>query len=196
MIITRKFKNAFFEHLKGTSTPILEFTHLAFLSKFQQPTKFDDLDTNNSEFTRVAISSSNISYTDDILTISINLATSDVVCPTSIITAQSGSLITLTSSTHSAFKLGDLIEIPTSSGYKECIITAKNNTTYQITIDTPHGATIGGTARLKVANIAILCNSTGTPAPSTDLIYSFIKNSFYKDSTATKQLTLKLNFIG
>jgi hypothetical protein len=196
MIITKNYKDNQFEHWKGTSTPILAFNYLAFLSKYQQPSKYDNLDTNASEFDRVAISSSNISYADDIFTIEVTLSTSEVVCPTSIITAQTGSVITLTSSTHSAFKLDDLIEIPTSLGYKECRIIAKNNTTYEITIDTPYTATIGGQARIKVSTIAILCNATGTPAPSTDLVYCFIKNSFYKDSTATKDLTLKLNFIG
>jgi len=196
MIITVNYKAKQFDHWKASSTPILAFTHLAFLSKFATPTKYDNLSTNASEFTRVAITGSNITYTDDILTISITLATTDVVCPTSIITAQTGSVITLTSSTHSAFKVGDLIEIPTASGYKECVITAKDDVLFKITIDTPYVATISGTARLKVSTIAILCNATGTPAPTTDVVFAYIKNSFYKDSTATKPLTIKVNFIG
>lgn len=103
-------------------------------------------------------------------------------------------IITLTSITAPAFKLGDRIEIPTSQGYVERKIIAKNSNI--ITVNQPTDATISGIAHIKVSHVAVLCNSNNTPAPSTDLVFKWFKRVFYKDNTGTRLIKLQYDFLG
>lgn len=190
---TTQFKEIQFKHFKGESTPLFNITHLAFTSKNSVQVDTDDLSTNTSEVDRIAILNSEMTYNlnTSIFTIDLVIPNNKVVCPTSIITAQpSSTIITLTSSTFGAFKIGDLILLPTSSGDIETEIININSGLNQITVNNALSVTIGGLCKKKISYIAILCNSNNTPSP-TDLIYKWLRNPFYKDSASTKPIKIQ-----
>lgn len=198
MTITQNYKQQFFTLSQGITTPVLTWTHLAFCTRYDQPTTTDNLANNNSELDRIALNTSDISWTNNLVTITTTIASNKVVCPTSTIVSidPSNTIYALTPATFGAFKLGDRVEVPTLAGYIEGKIVNRDTNLNTVTLSAPIAGVVGQDIHIKVSTVAILCNASLTPSPSTDLVFKWIPQSFYKDSTSSRSLTMQFEFKG
>lgn len=186
MAIFQMFRDEFFLHTIGTSAPILKATHITFISfGARDINDLDSLASLPNEIDRIPLTSGNMSWVGKRFTFDFTIPNSNAVCATSIITAKdsTSTIISLTSGSAVFFEINNLIEIETSAGFIETKIIAKSGN--NITISSPINALIGGLARKKVSHMIVLCNTTITPNTATDTCFLWIKNSFFKDSTAS-----------
>ena len=190
MIRTQAYNEALFTNNIGLSTVDINFNYLAFLSTTQVLNELSNLASVPTEIDRVLIDNTNLSYINSTFKFDKTIASSDVVCATSIIQAKdsTSTIITLDNATSVFFEVNNLIEVQTTAGYIESGIFAKTGD--NITIQSPINALVGGLVRKKVSHIAVLCNATSTPNP-VDLIHSFFARKFYKDSTADRHQILQ-----
>lgn len=194
MAIFQMFRDKFFIHTIGTSSPILKATHIAFMSVGRDIKDSDSLNTLTTEIDRIAISSSDMSSLSKRFTWDFTINNSSCVCPTSIITAKdsTNTVITLTTATAVFFEVGNLIEVATSGDYIESKIIAKSGD--NITISSPINALVGGLVRKKVSHMIVLCNSTMTPDLVNDLCFLVFPDKFFKDGSASLAKTLAYDF--
>lgn len=189
----QKFKDAFFTNLIGATTPLLNCNYISFISYAKELKDTDTLASIPYEIDRKSINPSNMSFNFNIFTFDFDIASSECVCPTSVIQSKSSdsTIITLDSITSVDFDQDNLIDIETSGGFVESKIIAKSGD--NITLDSPRNAIIGGLCRKKVSHLIILCNATSTRDPD-DLVFLSFNNSFYKDSTASLPKKLQFDF--
>lgn len=179
-IITQAYRETLFNNNKGANDSTL-VTHANFISSYEDPSDFDNLSTLPVEIDRIVLTTGNMSFTNKEFTFNFDIPEANCVCPTTSISSKDSTNTLLTLNDASSFAIGNLIEVETSLGYLETGIVAKSGNT--ITIKEPLAVSIGSVVRKKVSHIGILINASITIS-STDLIMLWIKQAFFKDSTA------------